>query len=71
MSDRTVDYDKPISKYIFQSCWTCGKMIRTKNKTKLSLFMLDHWGKEGIKKCKPNLWGHIVNSYYQWNTRNI
>jgi len=71
MNKRDIEWDKKINKYIFQSCWTCGKMIRTKDKQKLTLFMLDHWGMEGIKKCKPNLWGHIVNSYYMWKTRNI
>lgn len=71
MSKRDIDWDVKLKKYIFQSCWTCGKMIRTKDKKKLTLFMLDHWGMEDIKKCKPNLWGHIVNSYYMWRTRNI
>jgi hypothetical protein len=33
--------------------------------------MLDHWGIDGIKRCKPNPWGRIVNKYYMFRYRNI
>lgn len=71
MKDNSVNFDKPIPMYIFESCWTCGKFVRTKNKVKLSLFMLDHWGQDGIKKCKPTLRGHIVKSYADWKYNDL
>jgi hypothetical protein len=71
MHQSNIDFDKKLGKKIFQSCWTCGSFVRTNDKARLALFMLDHWGMDGIKKCKPNPWGRIVNKYYMFRYRNI
>ncbi len=66
-----IDFDKKLPKYVSQTCWTCGRYIRTKDKARLSLFMLDHWGQDGIKRCTPTFYGKLVNKYMMWRTRNI
>jgi hypothetical protein len=66
-----IDFDKKLSKYVSQTCWTCGAYIRTKDKARLSLFMLDHWGQDDIKRCTPTFYGKLVNKYMMWRTRNI
>jgi hypothetical protein len=70
MSKNNVDFDKPLPMYIFQSCITCGKFLRTKNKTNLILFMYDHYGEDGIKRCSKTWYGSLVYSLLNWRSRN-
>jgi hypothetical protein len=65
-----VDFDKKIPVYIFQSCSNCGKFVRTKNKTKLILFMYDHYGMDGIRKCNGTWYGEFVYTLLNWRYRN-
>ena len=65
-----VNFDQPISKYITESCITCGKVIRTNNKTRLILFMMDHYGGEGIKRCSKTWYGYYVHTLLNWRNRN-
>jgi len=46
-----VNWDEPINQKILQDCHRCGEFIVTDQKDELSLFMYDHYGKEGIRKC--------------------
>jgi hypothetical protein len=64
------DFDKPLNKYIFQSCIDCGKFIRTNDKTRLLLFMMDHYGGEGVKLCKHTWYGEFVYTLLNWRYRN-
>lgn len=66
-----INFDQKLKKYVSQTCWTCGAYVRTKDKEKLTLFMLDHWGQDGIKKCEPTKYGKLVSKYMMWRTRNI
>jgi hypothetical protein len=66
-----VDYDKPLSKYVFESCIYCGKFIRTKNKIRLTLFMHDHYGAEGIRLCNKTWYGEFVYTLLNWKYRNF
>jgi hypothetical protein len=54
-----VNFDKPLSKYIFETCIDCGKFIRTNDKTRLILFMMDHYG------------GYALYTLLNWKHRNI
>ena len=71
MAYKEIDWDVPIKMYIFESCWNCGKFIRTKNKQRLALFMHDHWGIEESRRCRPNKFGKLVQKYYLWKYRNV
>lgn len=66
-----VDFDKPISKKIFQSCIDCGRFINTNDKTRLILFMLDHYGEDKVKKCKRTWYGHAFYTLLNWKYRNV
>ena len=66
-----VDFDKPLSKYILESCIDCGKFIRTNNKTRLILFMMDHYGGDGIKLCSKTWYGRFVYTLLNWKYRNV
>jgi len=65
-----VDFDKPLPMYIFQSCIQCGKFTRTKDKTRLVLFMMDHYGVDGIRKCTKTWYGEFVYTLLNWRHRN-
>lgn len=65
-----VDYDKLLPMYIFQSCIYCGKFIRTKNKIRLSLFMHDHYGVDGIRLCSKTWYGEFIYTLLNWKYRN-
>ena len=65
-----VDFDKPLNKYIFECCIDCGKFIRTNDVTRLLLFMMDHYGGDGIKKCSKTWYGSLVYSLLNWKHRN-
>ena len=65
-----VDYDKPINQYIFESCINCGRFIRTKDKVRLTLFMFDHYGEEGIRRCSNKWYGEFVWTLLNWRYRN-
>lgn len=66
-----IDYDTPINRYIFECCIRCGKFIRTKDKTKLVLFMMDHYGKDGIRLCNKKWYGEFVWTILNWRYRNV
>ena len=68
---KPVDYDTPLPMYIFESCIFCGKFIKTKDKTRLSLFMYDHYGQEGIRRCKKTWYGEAVWTILNWKYRNV
>ena len=55
-----INFDKPINQYIFECCIDCGRFVRTKDKTTLVLFMYDHYGEDGIKKCRKTWYGKFV-----------
>jgi hypothetical protein len=55
-----VDFDKPLPKYIRECCISCGRFIKTKDKAKLILFMYDHYGEDGIKRCSNTWYGPLV-----------
>lgn len=65
-----VNFDVPIPMYIFESCISCGKFIRTKDKQKLILFMYDHYGQDGIKNCSKKWYGEFVYTLLNWKSRN-
>jgi hypothetical protein len=65
-----VNFDVPISMYIFESCISCGKFIRTKDKQRLILFMYDHYGQDGIKNCSKKWYGEFVYTLLNWKYRN-
>lgn len=67
---KPVDFDKPINQYIFECCIDCGKFIRTNDKAKLTLFMLDHYGMDGIKRCTHKWYGEFVYTLLNWRYRN-
>jgi hypothetical protein len=46
-----VDWDEPINQKILQDCHRCNDFIITDQKDELTLFMYDHYGKDGIRKC--------------------
>ena len=71
MKKNDVDFDKPLPKYILESCISCGKFIRTKDKTTLILFMYDHYGEDGIKKCSKTWYGEFVYTLLNWKHRNF
>ena len=66
-----VNFDKPLNKYIFESCIDCGKFIRTNDKTKLILFMMEHYGGESIKVCSKTWYGYAVYTLLNWKYRNV
>jgi hypothetical protein len=66
-----VNYDEPIPMHIFQSCIDCGRFIRTNNKTKLTLFMMDHYGQNGIKRCSHKWYGEFIYTLLNWKYRNV
>jgi hypothetical protein len=66
-----VNFDKPIPKHIFESCIDCGAIIRTNDKTRLILFMMDHYGGEGIKRCTRTWYGHAFYTLINWKYRNV
>jgi hypothetical protein len=70
MMKNNVDFDKPIPKYIFESCIDCGRFTRTKDKAKLVLFMMDHYGEDGIKRCYHRWYGEFVWTLLNWRHRN-
>ena len=65
-----VNFDKPLPMYIFQSCIQCGKFTRTKDKARLVLFMMDHYGQDGIRKCSKTWYGEFVYTLLNWKYRN-
>ena len=65
-----VDFDKPLPKYIFESCIYCGKFIRTNDKARLILFMMDHYGGEDVKICNKTWYGEFVYTLLNWRHRN-
>jgi len=46
-----VNWDEPISEKILQDCHRCNDFIITDQKHELILFMYDHYGEDGIRKC--------------------
>jgi hypothetical protein len=70
-NENDIDFDKPLPIYVFEACWNCGAILRTKDKARLSLFMLDHWGMDDIRRCKANVWGKLVKKFYMWKYRNV
>lgn len=66
-----VDFDKPLNQYIFECCINCGRFTRTKNKERLILFMMDHYGVDGIKRCKDTWYGEYVWNIFNWKYRNV
>ena len=68
--ENNVDFDKPINQYIFECCIDCGRFIRTKDKAKLTLFMFDHYGEKGIKRCYHRWYGEFVYTLLNWRYRN-
>lgn len=64
-----IDYDTPFAKPIFDCCIYCGRFIRTDNKEKLILFMYDHYGQDGIKRCKDTWYGEYVWNFFNWKYR--
>jgi len=65
-----VDFDKPFIRHISECCIHCGKFIRTRDKTRLLLFMYDHYGEDGIKRCTKTWYGSLVYSLINWKHRN-
>ena len=70
MKKNDVDFDKPLPKHILESCISCGKFIRTRDKTTLILFMYDHYGEDGIRKCSKTWYGEFVYTLLNWKHRN-
>jgi hypothetical protein len=66
-----VNFDKPLPKYIFESCIDCGKFIRTNDKTRLILFMMDHYGGDGVKLCSKTWYGYALYTLLNWKYRNV
>lgn len=48
---KDVNWDEPINQKILEECHRCGDFIITDQKDELSLFMYDHYGKDGIRIC--------------------
>lgn len=71
MKQNNVNYDIPLPKYIFESCIQCGRFIRTKDKVRLSLFMYDHYGAEGIRICTKKWYGEFLWTLLNWKYRNV
>lgn len=65
-----VDFDEPLNQYIFESCIRCGKFTRTKDKATLILFMMDHYGVDGTRRCKRTWYGEAVWTILNWKNRN-
>jgi hypothetical protein len=68
--NKNVDYDKPLPMYILESCIDCGKFIRTKDKAKLTLFLMDHYGIAGIRRCNKTWYGKYLYTLLNWRSRN-
>ena len=66
-----INFEKSLPMYIFESCIYCGRFIRTKDKARIILFMMDHYGKEGIRKCSKRWYGNFVYTLLNWRYRNI
>ena len=66
----SVNWDVKLNKYVFESCINCGNFIRTNDKTRLTLFMMDHYGKDGIRLCKSRFYGKIVWTLANWKYKN-
>jgi len=47
-----VDWDKPIKESILVDCHKCNDFIVTNDKAEITLFMLDHYGMDYLRKCK-------------------
>ena len=67
---KKVDYDKPLPMHILESCIDCGKFIRTKDKANLTLFLMDHYGIEGIRRCNKTWYGKYLYTLLNWRHRN-
>ena len=68
--DKNIDFDKKINQYILEVCIHCGKIIRTKDKKKLILFMLDHYGSDDVRLCKDKFYGKFTFNLVNWKSRN-
>jgi hypothetical protein len=66
-----VDFDKPLPRYILESCIHCGKFTRTRDKATLILFMYDQYGEDGIRKCRKTWYGEFVYTLLNWKHRNF
>jgi hypothetical protein len=47
----SVNWDIPLPETTIEECIRCKDFIVTNDKAELVLFMLDHYGQDGIKKC--------------------
>lgn len=65
-----VNFDKPLPRYIFNSCIHCARFVRTKDKARLTLFMMDHYGADGIRKCDDKWYGLALYTLMNWKYRN-
>jgi hypothetical protein len=45
------NWDIPLPESIIENCHRCNDFIVTNLKHEIALFMLDHYGKDGIRKC--------------------
>lgn len=66
----TINFDKKLPNYVFDSCIHCGAFIRTKDKARLTLFMMDHYGKPGIRRCRDKRYGRLFWNILNWKHRN-
>ena len=70
MKKNDVDFDKPLPRHILESCIYCGKFTRTRDKATLILFLYDHYGEDGIRKCRKTWYGGFVYTLLNWKHRN-
>ena len=66
-----VNYDIPLPKPILEACIDCGAFIRTKSKIKITLFLMDHYGVDGIKRCSHKWYGEFIYTLLNWKYRNV
>lgn len=48
---KPVNWDARLPEKMIQDCHRCDDFIISDDKAEIVLFMLDHYGKDGIRKC--------------------
>lgn len=46
-----INWDQKLTETLIEYCHRCNDFIVTNDKAELTLFMFDHYGKDGIRLC--------------------
>ncbi len=50
--DNKVDWEIPLKEILLMDCHKCNDFVVTNDKAEITLFMLDHYGADYLRKCK-------------------